>query len=397
MIRTVLSNAEHPEHGSMPLEFPIPDEQYDHAIAQMEQLGIGAVHKSDCKIDTLKSWYTVLEPLAGQKVNADELDYLAKRLESFDDYEASQFQAMASKLELSDIRDFINLTFSSQQVTVVTDFNDLEQIGRNHVLTIHGGCMATAEYQQIDGKAEALKLMQGGNGSVTPYGVVYDNGMKLEQLYDGQHFPPYLYQPCQIAIEIRPADCSTGASDYLYFPAPDQQLARTLERAGATDVAGSRMQIVEDELPKTVSGRIDLQQESLAEVNEMCEAIAKLSPQECSKLNAAVLMAEPGYASEIRQLAENLEQFEFVPNVKTPGEYGKYMIQQSGRFEYDPNLEEFYDFQGYGRQKISAENGQFNDYGYISYHGVLTLDELMQQDPSEQNQDESGLHFGGIS
>jgi len=397
MIRTVLSNAEHPEHGSMPLEFPIPDEQYDHAIAQMEQLGIGAVQKSDCKIDTLKSWYTVLEPLAGQKVNADELDYLAKRLESFDDYEASQFQAMASKLELSDIRDFINLTFSSQQVTVVTDFNDLEQIGRNHVLTIHGGCMATAEYQQIDGKAEALKLMQGGNGSVTPYGVVYDNGMKLEQLYDGQHFPPYLYQPCQIAIEIRPADCSTGASDYLYFPAPDQQLARTLERAGATDVAGSRMQIVEDELPKTVSGRIDLQQESLAEVNEMCEAIAKLSPQECSKLNAAVLMAEPGYASEIRQLAENLEQFEFVPNVKTPGEYGKYMIQQSGRFEYDPNLEEFYDFQGYGRQKISAENGQFNDYGYISYHGVLTLDELMQQDPSEQNQDESGLHFGGIS
>lgn len=73
------------------------------------------------------------------------------------------------------------------------------------------------------------------------------------------------------------------------------------------------------------------------------------------------------------------------------------MIQQSGRFEYDPNLEAFYDFQGYGRQKISAENGQFNDYGYISYHGVLTLDDLMQQDPSEQNQDESGLHFGGIS
>ncbi|RKJ74916.1 hypothetical protein D7X33_18835 [Butyricicoccus sp. 1XD8-22] len=397
MIRTVLSNAEHPEHGSMPLEFPIPDEQYDHAIAQMEQLGIGAVQKADRKIDTLKSWYTVLEPLAGQTVNADELDYLAKRLESFDDYEASQFQAMASKLGLSDIRDFINLTFSSQQATVVTDFNDLEQIGRNHVLTIHGVCMATAEYQQIDGKAEALKLMQGGNGSVTPYGVIYDNGMKLEQLYDGQHFPPYLYQPCQMAIEIKPKNDGTGPCDYLYFPTPDQQLARTLARAGATDAADNRMQIIEDELPKTVSERFDLQQESLVEVNEMCEAIAKLSPQECSKLNAAVLMAQPRYASEVRQLAENLEQFEFVPNVKTPEEYGKYMIQQSGRFEYDPNLEAFYDFKGYGRQKINAENGQFNDYGYISYHGVLTLDELMQQDPSEQNQDELGLHFGGIS
>jgi len=100
MVRTVLSNAVHPEYGSIPLEFPIPDDQYDHTIAQLEKLGIGSVGGSDCKIETLKSWYTVVEPLVGQTVNVDELDYFVKRLESFDDYEASQFQAMASKLEL---------------------------------------------------------------------------------------------------------------------------------------------------------------------------------------------------------------------------------------------------------------------------------------------------------
>ncbi len=390
VIRSALSNAEHPEYGSMSVDFPIPDEQYDHTIAELEKLGIGMVQNADCKIDVLDSWYTVLEPLAGQVVNVDELDYLAKRLESFDDYEASQFQAMASKLKLSDIRDFINLTFSSQQATVITDFSELEQIGRSHVLTIHGGCMPTAEYQQIDGKAEALKLMQDGNGSVTPYGVAYDNGMKLEQLYDGQHFPPYLYQPCQLAIEIRPANGSARASDYLYFPTPDQQLTRTLERAGATDAADKRMQIVEDQLPQEVSERINLQQESLVEINEMCEAIAKLSPQECSKLNAAVLMAEPRYVSEIRQLAENLEQFEFVPNVKTPEEYGKYMIQQSGRFEYDPNLEDYYDYCAYGEQKVLSENGQFNACGYICYEGTMSLENLMMQDPAEQYQKEMG-------
>ena len=37
-------------------------------------------------------------------------------------------------------------------------------------------------------------------------------------------------------------------------------------------------------------------------------------------------------------LAENLELFDFVPGVHTPEEYGRYMIQQSGRFEYDENL-----------------------------------------------------------
>lgn len=128
----------------------------------------------------------------------------------------------------------------------------------------------------------------------------------------------------------------------------------------------------------------------MVEINEMCEAIAKLSPQECSKLNAAVMMAEPRYASEIRQLAENLEQFEFVPNVKTPEEYGKYMIQQSGRFEYDPNLEDYYDYCAYGEQKVLAENGQFNACGYICYKGVMNLENLMMQDPAEQYRKEMG-------
>ena len=34
-------------------------------------------------------------------------------------------------------------------------------------------------------------LIESGSGTVTPYGVVYDNGMKLEQIYDGQFFPCY--------------------------------------------------------------------------------------------------------------------------------------------------------------------------------------------------------------
>lgn len=392
VIRSALSNAEHPEYGSIPVDFPVPDESYDHMIESLGQMGIGNTRVQDCKIEEVSSWYSVLQPLKSQTVNVDELDYLAKRLESFDDYEAAQFQSMASKMKMSDIQDFINLTFSCQQATVITDFTDLEKIGCDHIMTSHGGCISTAEYDQLDKKAEALKLILSGDGSVTPYGVVYDSGISMEQLYDGQHFPPYLYQPCQMAIEIKPKDGGTGLCDYLYFPAPDQQLARTLERAEATDAPDARMQIGMDELPENVSARIDLRQESLAEVNEMCRAVAGLSPPERKKLDAAVLMAEPRYASEIRQFAENLEQFNFVPDVHTPEEYGKFMIQESGRFEYDPNLENFYDYKAYGEQRVIAENGHFNACGYIAYEGVLSLEELMMEEPAEQD-----LQLGGMS
>lgn len=37
---------------------------------------------------------------------------------------------MAHKLELTDIKDSINLTYCCQQATVITDFSDLEAVGR---------------------------------------------------------------------------------------------------------------------------------------------------------------------------------------------------------------------------------------------------------------------------
>ena len=39
----------------------------------------------------------------------------------------------------------------------------------------------------------------------------------------------------------------------------------------------------------------------------------------------------------------------------TPEEYGRYMIQKSGHFEYDPNLDEFYDYERYGLQHMDYQ------------------------------------------
>ena len=41
------------------------------------------------------------------------------------------------------------------------------------------------------------------------------------------------------------------------------------------------------------------------------------------------------------------------------------MIQRSGHFEYDPNLDEFYDYERYGLQHMGYQSGVFTDRGYI--------------------------------
>ena len=116
----------------------------------LETLEIGDAVKADCKVEKIDSFYTVLKRTEMLTVNVEELNYLAKRLDSFATGEAAQFQAMAHKL-----KDLINLTFCCQQATVITDFSDLAAIGRDHYMNLHGGCASVDELNALDGKGVA--------------------------------------------------------------------------------------------------------------------------------------------------------------------------------------------------------------------------------------------------
>ena len=84
MIRAVLSNPSHPEYGVATIPFPIPHEQYAHCMELLAALEIGDAVKADCKVEKIDSFYTVLKRTEMLTVNVEELNYLAKRLDSFD-------------------------------------------------------------------------------------------------------------------------------------------------------------------------------------------------------------------------------------------------------------------------------------------------------------------------
>ena len=355
--QAVLGSKALPGVGQITVPFPIPDSEYDHIIGMLENMSIGSPTVQDCWVLELDSPYPILNRLVSQCVNVDELDYLAKRLASFCQGEDAQFEAMAVKLGLSNIQDFINLTFCCQQTTVIIDFSNLERIGKGHALTMNGGSMPSEEYDQVDGRMVALDLLQNHSGTITPYGVVYDNGMKLEPLYDGRHFPAYIYKPPQLTVEIKsgPKGEVTG---HLYLPCPDRQIQRTLLRAGSGPEC-FRLEITTDELPPQVSSLVSPDRDGLEELNALCRAIEPLNAEQREKLDAVVLLARPKYAGEVRQLAQNLDQFQFVPKSDSPG-----------------------------------ADSALTELGYVSYHGSLTLEALMMDDPAEQYRQEQGM--GGI-
>ena len=393
MIQAVLSNPSHPEYGVTTIPFPIPHDQYARCMELLEALEIGDAVKADCKVEKIDSFYTVLKRTEMLTVNVEELNYLAKRLDSFDTGEAAQFQAMAHKLELFELKDLINLTFCCQQATVITDFSDISAVGRNHYMNLHGGSASVDELNALDGEGTARQLIESGSGTITPYGVVYDNGMKLEPVYDGRFFPCYYYEPNAITVAVtaksEPED--TEHITWLFLPMVQEEIDRALQRAGIADPADARLWLEDTQLMNEVDVLLDKERENLADFNALAQAANALSTDDLKKLGAVVTMAKPRTADQIKNLAENLDLFDFAPGAHTPEEYGKYMIQQSGRFEYDENLDEFYDYEKYGLQRMGEEDGMFTDRGYIAYKGYISMEEVMNGD---QN---SRMTMGGLT
>ena len=278
MFQAVLSNCDHPEYGVATIPFPIPRDQYAHCMELLEALEIGDAVKADCQVQEINSFYSVLKRTEMLTVNVEELNYLAKRLDSFDTGEAAQFQAMAHKLELFELKDLINLTFCCQQATVITDFSDLAAVGRDHYMNLHGGSASVDELNKLDSEETARRLIESCGGTITPYGAVYDNGMKLEQIYDGRFFPCYYYEPNAITVAVtskaEPED--TEHITWLFLPMVQEEIDRALLRGGITDPSEIRLSledswqkdgmlltyaaVLEAEKPDTLRGACELLQ-----------------------------------------------------------------------------------------------------------------------------------------
>lgn len=265
-LQAVIGNRDHPEYGEATIPFPIVSEEYDGIMKLLEPLEIGDVLRQDCHIREIVSEYPVLKQLETRSANIDELDYLAKRLDSFGSEENVQFNGTASAEGIRDIRDFINLTFCCQNATVVENFQDLEKIGKDHYMAVNGGSVPMEEWKTHDFRQEAVNLLQSGTGKITPYGVVYENGMKLEPLYQGGAFPEYMYEE-NVAATV---EDGKGKEYTILLPKSKIQIERELERGGMGKAESLSVKEIDPFLPEKWEEYLDPGQRDLYSLNWTC-------------------------------------------------------------------------------------------------------------------------------
>ena len=338
------------EGFALPVDrYPVPFRSFPAVHAILDVLKKVHVCASNCP---------VLTRMTGTMANVDELDWLAREMESFDRYEMLRFNAATERFNLHCVDELIDLTACFNKITLITDFTDLEKAGKRHYLTVHGGCHPE-ELEKLDGAETARRLITYHHGHVTQYGVVYDNDVKLERVYDRKHFPPgWRAEDCvmELKLAVR-GERDAKKCEWVQLPVSQIKMKRAILRARIPPCGEMQMLVSDSRFPDEVSCALDFEQESLFELNRLCQTCAFFLDADFEKLGAVCQMAKPEGAANIRQLAENLDQFDFAPGVHTPEELGKYMIQRSGHYEYDENLAAFYNYDDYGVSRMLREDG----------------------------------------
>ena len=140
-------------------------------------------------------------------VSLDALNYLGKRMDGMCKAERNQFLAVLSCDELEigyGLKNIINLTYNLARYTLIEDTDDLERVGRIHMLNVRG-FLSEAEYSNSEWLAEeGMKLLNSGSGIDTEYGKIYVNeDVPFDEIFNGTTFPAYYCEPNSVAgVEI---------------------------------------------------------------------------------------------------------------------------------------------------------------------------------------------------
>ena len=315
--------------GRKSIELPLSDAELNF---QMKRIGIEEIVPV-CRLVEASEKDNPLCKFEGQTVKMDEVNFFAKRLDCFTEYERKVLYSYVTDYGVGTMQDLINLTFSMKGLSLITDFSDVEQVGKRLYLD-EFIAIPEEEKQQTNFIKFAEKTFKESRVEVLPYGVFVEHGFEMQEVYNGKTFPEYFASDEIVAaIEVQN---QAGDTEYLYLPTDICSMNKVKERLQimdfweleVTDIHNLRLPDILVPMPENIDCV-----EALTLFNETCQAVRHFDEVQMKQL--AMVVEFTGFSSptEVTSLAKLLGEFEVNPFVHNDEEYGKYMVEESGLFE----------------------------------------------------------------
>ena len=327
-----------------------------------------------------------LSLLEGKQVDLDEINFLAKRLDSLTKLELDKFSVVAQMEGLDEPKDFINLTYNLNRYTLIQNIGDMTAVGRMHTLTrelaIPADDSRDAEYAKI-----GRELIASNKGKWTEKGLLFFNDdIPEEKIYNGETFPCFDYDGnCSLGVGIK----FLNAEEYVYLPCEETAIKKALARLGVENTNHCKLSVHFDRIDNNRLATLlfnSVEGEDIYDVNNLAKELEDLT--EMDKFLAVVEYAETENIKEMALIAKNLDEFEYVENVDSDYEFGEYLVDNDEDYECSENLRDFINYEELGEQVRQNCHGMFVRGGFVYIPSERQLEEIINKD--------MGMSFGGM-
>ena len=156
----------------------------------------------------------------------------------------------------------------------------------------------------------------------------------------------------------------------LKFPATAEDVQSVLKRIGVDGVRYEEIFITDFE--SDVLGLYDCLNEydNIDELNHLSHVLSDLSQSDLEKFEAVINMGEhTGSVKDLINLAQNLDCYDFYPDIKEDDDLGRYYIEELDAMQVPEHLRNYIDYEAYGRDVRLEEGGHFAPGGYVMDNG----------------------------
>ena len=311
-------------------------------------------------------------------VNLDEVNFLAKRMYGFFGDEEYQFYEAMKSESFYTLPDLINLSFNLNRYPLIRDISDMCKIGKEYLLTVKG-CLPADDESDPKYAKLGRELVHSGKGVFSEHGLLFvDENTPFQKLYDGQVFPPYVYDSDVLCIARTEYN---GRSEYLYLPCEEKAIDKALARLGAAlENAEITLEDFSVNNPKWFERlkRIAAD-EGVYELNGLANAINN-ADTDLKKLWLVAEYADVEEAWQLARLAKNIGCFKVIEDVSDYEEVGRYVVDHTDRYTIPPELERYFDFSAFGKIIAQEYYGKFIGCDFIYNDTDTDLSDILYQD-----------------
>ena len=375
--------------NSADIDFPVSDEMLNVILENSEM-------PTDTTLPFLVEdiHYPIeLSALNARNVNLDELNFLARRLDSFTEEEIEQFFAATEHENAQSLKNMINLTYNLDKFTLIKNVGDMTKVGRDYTLNTEGCVPADSRY---DAKYAEIgrKLLASGRGVFTERGLLFVEDKPIEEVYDGKTFPGFAYQSFIVNVDVE----YKGRYESLFLPESQLAIDKAVRRLGAESIDDCDLS---SEYGNPNFSRFSVRFEEILD-NEGIDALNELAYElntydiDTEKLDAAMEMTDVKSSKNIITLIDHLDEFEYLNDISY-GDFegiGRYFVDNDYYDEYEISDElcDFFDYAGFGAHMAEEKGGQFVSGGFVFYDGEDGFDSFMDKLEDEN----SSMTMGGM-